>query len=297
MAGIPKRYRGLAGFLALLWLFAALAGNAMGVWNREPLMVVPPSTLFINVGKADCAVVFLGENTYLVDTGSKASASRMLEGLAAYGVTRLAGVFVTHTDSDHTGGLSRLLESATQVERLYAPKLHAEKSDEAHPVYRASQKHAVPMTWLSAGDMLDAGEGSFFRVLGPLSRDLEENNNNSLVMLLDTPQGAMLFTGDMEAAEENELIRAGAIPKAAVLKVGYHGKKNASSLTFLAMVRPQWAVISTSTEEDRNSPAPKVLERLWRIGAKVAVTQDAGLGILATLREGIADVRVVDWPH
>jgi len=91
-------------------------------------------------------------------------------------------------------------------------------------------------------------------------------------------------------------MRAGAIPQAAVLKVGHHGKNSASSLAFLATVRPQWAVISTSTEEDRHSPSPKVIGRLWRVHANVAVTQDAGLGVLVTLREGVADSRVVGKP-
>ncbi|MCL1854230.1 MAG: MBL fold metallo-hydrolase [Clostridia bacterium] len=297
MAGIRKRGRLLAGLFALLWLVSAEAGAAAGSKDREPLAAAYPSALFLNVGKADCAAVFLGGNTFLVDTGSKASAGLMLDGLAACGVTRLAGVFVTHTDRDHTGGLKRLLESKIQVERLYAPGIHTEESDEGHPVYGASQKYAVPMTWLSSGDRVDGGGGSSFQVLGPLSRDPEENNNNSLVMLLDTPQGTMLFTGDMETQEETELMRAGMIPGADVLKVGYHGKNSASSVSFLATVRPQWAVISTSSAEDKDSPAPKVMERLWRVKANVAVTQDAGLGILVTLREGVADGLAVDWPR
>jgi len=64
---------------------------------------------------------------------------------------------------------------------------------------------------------------------GLLSRDLEENNNNSLVMLQDTPQRSILIAGDMEAAGEAELMKTGMIPQATALKVGQHGKNSVSS--------------------------------------------------------------------
>lgn len=251
--------------------------------------------LFINVGKADAALFLLGDQLFLVDTGTKDSYDQLERVLTAYGVTQLSGVVITHTDKDHVGGLKKLLKSDIAVDRVYAGTLHSEKSLEDHPVYEAAEKYGAPLTWLSAGETVALADGCAFHVLGPLSQDDEEENNNSLVLRLTTPQGDMLLTGDMELAEESELIEAGLISQAAVLKVAHHGNEDATSWQFVLLARPQWAVISTSSVEKPETPSSKVLSRLYDVKAGVAVTQDAEVGILVTLRDGQAGAEAINW--
>ena len=251
--------------------------------------------LFINVGKADAALFLLGDQRFLVDTGTKDSYDQLERVLTAYGVTRLSGVVITHTDKDHVGGLKKLLKSDIAVDRVYAGTLHSEKSLEDHPVYEAAEKYGAPLTWLSAGETVSLADGCAFHVLGPLSQDDEEENNNSLVLRLTTPQGDMLLTGDMELAEESELIEAGLISQAAVLKVAHHGNEDATGWQFVLLARPQWAVISTSSVEKPETPSSKVLSRLKDVKANVAVTQDAEVGILVTLEDGQAAAEAINW--
>ena len=251
--------------------------------------------LFINVGKADAALFLLGDQRFLVDTGTKDSYDQLERVLTAYGVTQLSGVVITHTDKDHVGGLKKLLKSDIAVDRVYAGTLHSEKSLEDHPVYEAAEKYGAPLTWLSAGETVALADGCAFHVLGPLSQDDEEENNNSLVLRLTTPQGDMLLTGDMELAEESELIEAGLISPAAVLKVAHHGNEDATGWQFVLLARPQWAVISTSSVEKPETPSSKVLSRLKDVKANVAVTQDAEVGILVTLEDGQAAAEAINW--
>lgn len=280
-----KRFpRTLALLLALLLTLGACARAETEV-----------SALFINVGKADSALYLLGDQRFLIDTGTKDSYDQLERVLEAYGVQRLDGVLITHTDKDHVGGLKKLLKSGIAVDALYAGTLHSEKSLEDHPVYEAAEKYDVPLTWLSAGDVIDLGNGCTFQVLGPLSQDDEDENNNSLVLRLLTPQGDMLLTGDMELEEENELIEAGLISQAAVLKVAHHGRDDTTSRQFALLVRPQWAVISTSTAERPDTPSAKVLSYLRDARASVAVTQEAQVGILITLEGGQASAEAINW--
>ena len=251
--------------------------------------------LFINVGKADAALFLLGDQRFLVDTGTKDSYDQLERVLEAYGVARLSGVVITHTDKDHVGGLKKLLKSDIAVDRVYAGTLHSEKSLEDHPVYEAAEKYDAPLTWLSAGETVALADGCAFHVLGPLSQDDEKENNNSLVLRLTTPQGDMLLTGDMELAEESELIEAGLISQAAVLKVAHHGNEDATGWQFVLLARPQWAVISTSSVEKPETPSSKVLSRLKDVKASVAVTQDAEVGILVTLGDGQAAAEAINW--
>lgn len=286
-----KRYQRMVGWLTLAMLCFVIFSPAPVVAGEAERT----AALFINVGKADSAVFFVGGKTYLVDTGTKGSAEAMLRALETYEVTHLDGVMITHTDKDHVGGLKALLKSDITVAHLYAPKLHSEKSDEEHPVYEASQKNNIPMTWLSAGVTIPVDENAGFTVLGPLNRDLENENNNSLVMNLQTQHGNMLLTGDMEYPEEAELLDVGVIPTATVLKVAHHGEDDSSSKRFLSVVKPKWAIISTSTEEESDTPDPKVIRILWDVKASVAVTQDATCGIYVSLSEGNVSVEKIDY--
>ena len=132
--------------IALLFWIACPAGNA-----EDQIQAY-----FLNVGKADAILLRLNGQDYLVDTGSKESYDQMEDALRMLGVGRLAGVIITHTDKDHVGGLKKLLKSEIDVERVYAGKLHSEKSDEDHPAYSAAEKRNVSFTWLGAGEKIQA---------------------------------------------------------------------------------------------------------------------------------------------
>ena len=253
------------------------------------------SALFINVGKADAALFFLGDEHYLIDTGTKDSHDQLVRVLEAYGVSHLDGIFVTHTDKDHAGGLKKLLKSGVTTDMLYASALHSETDLNDHRVVEAAEKHDAPLTWLKAGEKVTAADGSVFHVLGPLSQDPDNENNNSLVIRLETPEGAMLLTGDMELNEEAELIQNGLITQAEVLKVPHHGEDDATSKQFALIVQPQWSVISTNTVEEPDTPDVKITSRLQAAGSSIAVTQDAQVGILITLEDGQASAQRIDW--
>lgn len=253
------------------------------------------SALFINVGKADAALFFLGDKRVLIDTGTKDSYDQLERVLDVYGIEHLDAVIITHTDKDHAGGLKKLLKSGMSVGTLYSGTLHSEVDLNDHRVIEASEKYDQPITWLSAGDRIDLGNECFFDVLGPLSLDMEKENNNSLVLRLTTPEGDIMLTGDMELAEEAELINAGKFAPAEVLKVPHHGEDDATSSAFALLIQAQWAVISTSTAEEPDTPDDKILRRLYQAGSSVAVTQDAEVGILILLEDGQASARQINW--
>ncbi len=282
-------------------IFGILAAAALccvvftAVLPAEAMDTDGTSVLFVNVGKADAAILFLGERCYLIDTGSSDSYELLARALETCDVKKLDGIIISHTDKDHVGGLKKLLKSGMNVDMLYAGSIHDENSDEDNKVYKSSEKYGVPLTWLSAGDTLDLGKGYSANVLGPLSRDAENENNNSLVIALDTPDGSFLFTGDMELEEESELMNSGLIGKADVLKVSHHGDDDTTSRSFVQAVSPQWSVISTDSGEEPDTPDSKILARLWEVKSGVAVTEDATLGILITLKDGNAEAQSLQY--
>ena len=250
--------------------------------------------VFFNVRKADAILLMLDDQRILVDTGHKDTYEDLERALGAYGVDHLDAVIITHTDKDHVGGLNKLLKSDIQVDQLYAGSLHSESSAEEHPVYETAQKRKVPLHWLRAGEVIEMGQCSL-HVLGPISRDAKDEDNNSLVIDVRTPEGNILLTGDMKREEEVELLRAEVIPQATVLKVAHHGEDDSTSSAFLRIVQPQWSIISTNQEDEPDTAADVVLTRLWDVKSGVAITQSATLGIQVTLKDGVAIAEQMDY--
>ena len=268
----------LIGILALSLLVTGCTGEKAA----EPEM----SLLAINVRKADALLLRCGASAYLIDTGSKKSADDMLAVLRSEGITRLNGVILTHTHADHVGGLKALLESGIEIENIYTSKYYVlKKEDGKHPVDKAIKKTNYEVTYLASGDTLPL-DGGKLTVVGPLEKNEEAENCNSLVLLAEGGGGSILLTGDMEFPEEASLLDAGLIPHADVLKIANHGESDATSDALVAAVSPSLAVISTNTVDEPDTPDPRVMRLLSGANIPVLITQDSEKGILVTLRDG-----------
>ena len=268
--------------LTSLLVLSLLCSAGCSEQTEEPEM----SLLAINVRKADALLLRCGQSAYLIDTGIKKNSDILLDVLRKEGITKLTGVILTHTHADHTGGLKALLESEIIVENIYTSKYYVlKKEDGKHPVEKATKKTDHEINYLASGDTLPLDDGKL-TVLGPLELNEEAENNNSLVILAEGGGGSILLTGDMEFPEEDSLLKAGLIPHADVLKVGNHGEGDATSNAFVNAVQPFLAVISTNTEDEPDTPDPRVLKLLNDNKVPVLITQDAEEGVLVTLRNG-----------
>ena len=243
------------------------------------------SLLAVNVRKADALLLRSGDSAYLIDTGTEESFARLYSVLKREGIDRLTGVIITHTDKDHAGGIAQLVDSDIEIENVYASAYYNKKKESKHPAVKALKGTGRSVVFLASGDELPLDGGSL-KVLGPLEKDGEKENNNSLVLLAEGGGGSMLLAGDMEFPEEDSLLKAGLIPHSDVLKVGNHGEDDATSNALIAAIRPSLAVISTNTDDEPDTPSPRVLRLLASWDIPVLVTQDTENGVLITISGG-----------
>ena len=274
--------------LALL-LCSSLLGGCGAEGSKDPVRLFA-----VNVGKGDALVLKAGDWVGLIDAGKPSAMGRIRAALKGLGVERLNAVFLTHTDDDHAGGLDWLAQSDIPVDNWYAPAMYTGVKAKKHPMVLAATLRGQAVQWLQRGDALALSGGATLRVLAPASLFEDKDDNNSLVMMLESDQGKMLLTGDMELPEEAELMNQGDDLRCAVLKVPNHGDDDTTSAEFANATSARLAVISTDSQEKPGTPDPGVIRRLEAAGSTVAVTQDAGMGLLVTLENGEPTVKAVD---
>ncbi|MDO4493507.1 MAG: lamin tail domain-containing protein [Clostridia bacterium] len=269
----------LAAAIALLFPLLCLG---------EPAPAAETALFAVSAGKADALILKTADKAFLIDAGYARSRGKILYAMELLGITGFDGAVLTHNDRDHAEGLEWLSESDIPVGTWYASAYYTGiKKESKHPAVAAAANRGQSVVWLRRGDALPLGD-AVLRVLAPETLFTDKDDNNSLVLMLETPHGRILLAGDMEYPEEDVLLASGQDLKCDVLKVPNHADDDTASAAFLAACAPKFAVITTDSVEKPGTPDPYLMERLYDTGATVLETQDAEGGVLVTMgAEGI----------
>lgn len=236
--------------------------------------------LFINVGKADAILLEIDGKHYLVDTGTTDSVPAVLTAMAYMDCTSLEGMFVTHSHNDHVGGADEIC-SVFPVKTYFTPAISGNMLKLSAPALT----HGIDHVKLEPGACVPLSDGVFFEVLAPYRYNPGDDNNNSMVMKLRVNGVSVLLASDMLYDEEKTLLNRDFDLSADILKVGHHGRRDATSIKFLDAVSPETAIISTDSKEEPDSPHYSILAMLEEMGADIHVTEDYDLGILVTIEK------------
>lgn len=233
---------------------------------------------FINVGKADSILVQQGANSMLIDAGTTDMVQTVIDTLHQHGVTSLDLVILTHSDTDHVGGMADVLNEFPVKKVLLPPaaKLNTPFSN----LMQYVDDHAVPIETPKPNSKgtLGTAQMTYF---APNNAPYADNNNNSIVFRLAFGATSFLFEGDALQQSEEEMLSRHYHLASTVLKVSHHGRDDASSLKFLKAVKPKYAVISDCPVDEGGYTSTNVLKNLAQIHAKVFSTAYSGT-IVAT---------------
>lgn len=269
-AGWPALAAGVAGAACLLaprGLGMRLAGAALLVplfWPTLPARPAPGDyrVAVLDVGQGLAGVVTTAHHVLLVDTGPRwwgdndAGREIILPYLRARGLGRPDAIVLSHTDSDHSGGL-RSIEAAF-------PRV---------PVVSGAATADNPCR---AGQYWD-WDGVRFSILAPAAGASGTRNNRSCVLKVSGAGGAVLFPGDIEAAGEQRLLeRAGPRVRAALLLAPHHGSATSSTPPFVASVHARFVAFATGFHNRYHFPRPQVVARYRATGAVLLDTAHDG---------------------
>lgn len=245
---------------------------AVGVW---PNSKVQSEMLVLDVGQGDAILLRHGRRAVLIDGGGWSrgdfSGAVLLPALVAEGVRRLDGVILSHSDSDHCGGLVGLLD-LLPVHEVWAAANAGREPCGAELLRMAGSRRRLA----EAGAVLELGQLRL-RVLHPEAGSTKTGNDASVVLRVEGGSRTALLTGDIEAQAERILIRdQPSHLSAEILKVAHHGSRSSSVGSFLQQVRPRWAVISVGRANRYAHPAAEIVRRIEASGAMILRTDQHG---------------------
>jgi competence protein ComEC len=125
-------------------------------------------------------------------------------------------------------------------------------------------------------------DGVEFEVLHPSAVDYERKlkpNAMSCVLRVSATNTSALLAGDIEAAQEQELLQSGQALQADWLLVPHHGSATSSTQAFLDAVQPSVAIVQAGYRNRFGHPRPDVLRRYIDLGVDVVQTPRCGASI------------------
>lgn len=240
--------------------------------ETRPLQVV-----FLDVGQGDSILIQKGTNQILIDGGPNGKTELAKLGkYLPYFDREIEVVIATHPDRDHIGGLVDVARNF-KIDEVLATG--AEKDTAVFKEWKDVREYnRIETLEAQRGDEVDFG-GAKLKIFfpdGPVDPAAGDANNKSISARLDYGDNSFLFTGDIEAPAEKEILAGGENVDVDYLKVAHHGSKYSSSEEFLDATIPEEAVISVGANNSYGHPAEETLEKLKSRGINILRTDEKG---------------------
>ena len=252
--GLPAR------LLALVWLLPLL----LPVVERPTRQAF--SLTLLDVGQGLASVVQTASHTLVFDAGAEFSPrfnigdAVVLPYLKQQGIKRLDTLLISHGDNDHIGGAAAILKKIETAKILSSVP-------ESFPMYHAEPcLRGQHWNW----------DGVDFTILHPGDEAMNDNNR-SCVLKIESVNGSLLLTGDIERQAENLLLKTDlSLLRADVLVVPHHGSRTSSSAEFIEAVSPSIALFAAGYRNRFGFPKQDIIARYESRGIETRTSYVSG---------------------
>lgn len=278
ITAMVKRWPQKSGIVVLLFILCIM------VYSFYPRSF---SVHFIDVGQGDAALIITPHGRgILVDTGGTIGENTdfdigyrvVLPYLRHYGIVDLDYLFLTHGHQDHAGGAASIAKEVPIKNIMLSREDYSQAVTNLLQIAPKSIHIAV-----YEGQIIEL-DGVVIKVLHADAGINGRGSKNEVSSVVQASYGrfSFLFTGDLPAQGEEEMIRNGRNIMSSVLKVGHHGSKTSSTVGFLKAVAPEYAVISVGANNSFGHPHEETVQRLLAQHSKIYRTDQQGAIVFRT---------------
>lgn len=241
----------------------------------------------IDVGQADCLLLVQGDQTALVDCGTRSTGEDAIAYLKEIGITKLDYVFGTHPHDDHMGGMYDVI-TTLDIGTIVIPKVKSGDvtSNWYQKLMKEIKEGQYEVKYVNVGDIYELGEADM-KVIGPINDPDGELNNYSTVMKVSFGEIDMIMTGDAEKEVEKDILESGENIDAEILKVGHHGSDTSSCEEFVDAISPDYALISCEVGNKHEHPTETTMKLLKERDIEVYRTDESGTVVVTITTDDV----------
>ncbi len=216
----------------------------------------------IDVGQGDSVLIKTELGNMLIDAGTNDSEKQLSEYLDMVGVTDFEYCIFTHPHEDHIGGADMIIDNYDVRNVIISPAVTTTNTFER--LIDALECSEAKVIEAAPDDKYFLGDLEIF-IMGPIIvGDQRDLNNSSVITRLSFGDVRMMFTGDAEKEQENDVLFR--YPKSELvcdfLKMGHHGSSTSSSASFIEAVDPYLAAISCGKNNSYGHPHREIVKLL-----------------------------------
>ena len=235
----------------------------------------------INVGQGESIYIELPDGSdVLIDAGKSNYGSTVVNYLKEQEKNiDIEYLIATHPDADHIGGMSEVFKQLNVKNFIYP-------TDAPHDT--KTWQNVLSLADSEGCTIKDSTPGTTFNIGGATMKfiqpsvDYRDNNDDSVVTYLEYKDVNFMFTGDIEADAEKDMVAKNLVPDVDFMSVPHHGSKGSSTEAFLEKAKPEHAIVSVGANNSYGHPTADALNRYNAIRSKVYRTDQLGDIVIKT---------------
>ncbi len=289
-----ERIKQKAPFITIVLLI--ISGYAdIWYWLDKRFLQEDLKVTIIDVGQGTSALLELpGGYNVLVDGGGFSDNSLFDVGqriiapfLWRKKIKSVDTLVLSHPNSDHLNGLLYIAENFN-VKEFWSNGEAVDTLGYKRLIEVIKEKN-IKMEDFNTTERNRVINGTMFTILYPepgfknKKEKWRKGDNNSIVLKAVFGSKSFLFTGDIKAKGESDIVKmSGNNLKSTVLIVPHHGSKTSSTDTFIDKIDPEIAIIPVGWNNRYKFPHPQVLERYKSRKCGILRTDKNGAVMIST---------------
>ncbi|MEM9346639.1 MAG: DNA internalization-related competence protein ComEC/Rec2 [Planctomycetota bacterium] len=240
------------------WAWFEQRPNSVMAGSGRPALVL---NMFA-VGDGSCYLIRSGDEALMFDCGSQGywqiGERSIVPALNALSIKRIDTLMLSHADLDHFVGVLDLLDAVEVGDVLVSPDVLREARDRptsaAGYLVAAIRKEGYEPRPVEQGWSMTMGDSDLALLWPAPGYASEKNNNNSLVLSIESAGRRVLLNGDIQDEAIQQLLASDQPLKADVTDLAHHGSFVESSPDWLEAVGPSVVLQSSGPrrlDEDR----------------------------------------------